>query len=146
MNAAIGLGSVAGHADLVVGRERPLHLRPDILVVFDDQQRRLASSRRVDRETGVKRGALADLALDVHAAAMRQHDGARLKQADAQPLLLGALERPEQGSLTNAGLMPQPLSITDSTTRLPRCSVRTSIRPPTPNASRAFSTRLVTTL
>ena len=49
-------------------------------------------------------------------------------------------------SLTNAGLIPQPLSTTDSTTRSPRCSVHTRIRPPDTSASLAFSTRLVTTL
>src|SRR5687768_6613352 len=54
------------------------------------------SSAGVDWEAGVKRRALADFALDLHAAAMRQDNGAGLKQPDTEPFLFRALKGPEQ--------------------------------------------------
>ena len=83
---------------------------------------------------------LPDFAFDVHTPAVRLNNRATLKQTDAQSLFFVVWNGRNSDSLRNAGVIPQPLSITDSRTRLPWLCVRTWMTPFAPTASRAFRT------
>ena len=89
-------GLVFRQHDFVVGRERPLHLRPDVLIVLDDQQRRLrhrpSLTGRLTRNVVPFPTSLSTCMPPPCAS----NDRATLKQADAQSLFLRRLEWPEQ--------------------------------------------------
>ena len=89
-------GAVLGHDHLVILGERPLHLRADVLVVLHDEQRGFRHFSSLTGKLTRNVVPLPDFAFDVHAAAVRLDDRPGLKQADAEPLLLGALKRTKQ--------------------------------------------------
>ena len=111
---------------LVIRRERPLHLRADVLVVFHDEERRFRHCVRCTGKLARNVVPFADFAFDLHAAAVRLDDRAGLKQADAEAFLLRALKRPKQAtpSRTPGSCRSRCPSRTERR-GLPRCSVRT---------------------
>src|SRR5207302_5883953 len=105
-----------------------------------------SSSHILDGKAHPKRGALTLLAFHPDAAAVSLDDHLGLKHADAEAFFLGALKRAEQGVLQESRAHSAAVVHDSENDAVPEMPVRTRIRPPTPSASRALSTRLVTTL